>query len=83
MTVDSVAVLLGVFFTVGCVTIYEFRRHARAMTQLLTLAVVCLGMFVGLVALAGKPEADAQRRSTPSKAQSAARLPEFQPFPPL
>ena len=38
--------------------IHEMREHAKAMTPPLAIAAICLGTFVGLVALAERPEED-------------------------
>ena len=54
---DVLAIALAAFFTFGCIAIYESREHARAMTPPLAVAAVCLGLFVGLTALAVKPGA--------------------------
>ena len=56
MTGDTLAILLGAFFTAGCITIHEFRGHAKAMTPPLALFAVSLGLFTALVALAEQPK---------------------------
>lgn len=49
-------VLLGLF-TLGCIAIHGLRRHAKQMTPVLILTVLCLGPITGLVALALRPKA--------------------------
>ena len=69
MTHDVVAILLAVFFTYGCITSHEMRKHAKEMTPPLSLVAVCLFLFVALIAVAERP-ADG-RRTGPSKGGSS------------
>jgi hypothetical protein len=48
------AVLLASTFTFGCAAIHALEQHARAMTAVLSILVLCLGPFVGLVSMVQK-----------------------------
>ncbi|MCJ2103168.1 hypothetical protein [Methylobacterium sp. E-046] len=60
MNEQAFAILLASAFTVGCAMIQIAGRHAQAVTAFLLLIVLCLGPFVGLVALAQQAEPSVQ-----------------------
>lgn len=56
MSEQAFAILLASAFTFGCAVIQLLEQHARAVTAVLSIVVLCLGPFVGLVSLAQKAE---------------------------
>ena len=54
MSEHAFAVLLASTFTFGCAAIHMLEQHARALTAVLSIVVLCLGPFVGLVSPAQK-----------------------------
>ena len=65
MTEQAFALLLASAFTFGCAAIHTLERHARAVTAVLSIVVLCLAPFVGLVALAQKAKPSAASGRTP------------------
>ena len=56
MTEQAFAILLASAFTFGCAAIQALKQHAQPVTAILSIVVICLGSFVGLVSLAQKAE---------------------------
>ena len=65
MTEQAFAILLASTFTLGCVVIQVLKKHAHAVTGVLSIVALCLGSFVGLVSLAQKAEPDARAERSP------------------
>lgn len=65
MDEQTLAILLASAFTFGWAAIQTLERHARAMTAILSVIVLCLGPFVGLVALAQKAKPSARHEHLP------------------
>ena len=65
MTEQVFAVLLASAFTLGCVAIQALKQHAQPVTAVLSIVVICLGSFVGLVSLVQKAEPGSRAEQPP------------------
>jgi len=75
------AVVLGGLFALGCIAIHVLRGHARRLTPVLSLVVICLGPFTGLVALA-LGTAHRQEHAGPAPASAPVARGPIAPDPP-